>query len=52
MQADDFLSILIYIIIKAGNHDIMPLLEIIANFTLNEKAKKSEYMKISIHAAT
>lgn len=51
VEADDFLSILIYVILKSKCSEILPLLEIVSSFTLNEKQKEIDYMKASLLAA-
>ena len=48
IQADDFVAILIYIIIKAKCVDILPYLMIIESFTLNKRQFSFEYMKASL----
>ncbi|CDW77176.1 UNKNOWN [Stylonychia lemnae] len=48
IQADDFVAILIYVIIKADATDIIPYMELIKAFTLNKRQFTFEYMKASL----
>ena len=48
IQPDDFVAILIYVIIKSKWSDILPHLELIKAFTLNSRQFKFEYMKASL----
>lgn len=51
MEADDFIAILIYLIIKAECLDIIPLLDVVTQFTLNKRQKKLDYLKASLEGS-
>lgn len=51
IQADDFLAILIYVVIKSGFYDIIPCLEMVSAFTLNKRQQPFEYMRASLEGS-
>lgn len=51
MQADDFIAVLIYVVVKSGFPYLMPYIEIISAFTLNKRQQQFEYMRASLEGA-
>ncbi len=51
IQADDFVAILIYVIIKAECSDVLPYIEVIQAFTLTKRQFSFEYMKASLQGS-
>ena len=48
ITADDFVAILIYVIIKSESKDLLSYLQLIQHFTLMNKQLHFEYMRASL----